>query len=440
MEDDTLERLHAAALAGEIDAMTNLGLIAHRQGSTSDARDWWLKAARYGDLAAMNNLGLLQLDATGGAEGYLWLLRAADGGYLPSMRTVGFWFLENDFLGRAEMWFEKGASLGDIESTYRLAAVYRQLGLSFQYWNESPFEPGKFWLSHSDTIFENLTTRGLDSAELLERALEWPAEDYTESVIARADETAMMAGSEAGDTEAMNRLGYLAHGGNDTAGAISYWKRAAENGHASAMSNLGFLYEAEGNLEEASLWWLAAIEACCFVPVDPLSKFYMDQGKAVEAVQLGELLLGSQWFYYEPVLARGDVEGAEELFRFASIQGNADGTCYLGLLALEKENSIEAQDFFILGANRGHSRSMVELGAQWFDGLLDEWEAEKWFKKAADLGDADGLHYLVKLYESGGCPESAVAADVSWWVAQADAGLEEARRHLDNLAGNVYGV
>ncbi len=205
----TPEYYEKAAGQGNVDAMTNLGVLyADGQGVAQDyvkAREWYEKAAAKGDAYAMSMLGVLYDNGRGVAQDYVkareWYEKAAAKGEALAMRTIGVYHdhglgVAQDY-AKAREWYEKAAANGDV-------SAMRGLGVHYEY------------------------GRGV-------------AQDY-----AKAREWYQKA-AERGDAYAMANLGVLYDNGRgvaqDYAKAHEWYERASDRGEACAMTNLGELYE-----------------------------------------------------------------------------------------------------------------------------------------------------------------------------------------------------
>ncbi|MBL4846699.1 MAG: sel1 repeat family protein [Planctomycetes bacterium] len=97
-----------------------------------------------------------------------------------------------------------------------------------------------------------------------------------------------------------------------------------------------------------------------------------------------------------------DREELQEALRWlltATERGDAVASLYLGgayeqgrLTLPNKPQPKEAKHYYELGARAGNTEAMVRLGM-----LLESAEAEKWFRRAAQKGEALGMFYLARL-------------------------------------------
>ncbi len=118
-----------------------------------------------------------------------------------------------------------------------------------------------------------------------------------------------------------------------------------------------------------------------------------------------------------------DVDSAFHLFKFLAERGYADAQNDLGfmyvngigveqdyeeaakwLLMADDNHSEEAFDNLRLLAENGHPRAQVNLGLAYLNRAgtdIDHENALKWFRKAANLGYAEGKFHLGTLYTQG---------------------------------------
>lgn len=161
--------------------------------------------------------------------------------------------------------------------------------------------------------------------------------------------------ADAGDTDAMNDLGWLLQQRGDLAEAETWFYRAANADNADAMNNLGWLLQQRGHLAEAETWYYSAFAA----------------GNTNAMINLGNLFL-----------KRGDSSVAETLWHKASDAGNHYAMDTLGAWLYRCERLAEAETWLRRAANAGNTNAMNNLGdllAQ--RGELTE--AETWHRRAA---------------------------------------------------------
>ncbi|WP_405992831.1 sel1 repeat family protein [Streptomyces sp. NBC_00986] len=163
----------------------------------------------------------------------------------------------------------------------------------------------------------------------------------------------------------------------DTAGAEPYLEQAAEAGDAEAAATLGTLLR-----DRAETWLCQAAEA----------------GDPAAAHELGDMLVGT-----------GREDEALRWYRKAAAAGRREVAASLGTL-LRSWRDPEADSWLRYAAAWGDARGAGEMGIQlsWVPGG-DEAEMGRFFRQAADGGDANAARNLGVLLEESGRFEEAMA-------------------------------
>jgi len=111
--------------------------------------------------------------------------------------------------------------------------------------------------------------------------------------------------------------------------------------------------------------------------------------------------------------------------------------------AYERDDFAEAVRWYRLAANRGDATSQLNLGFMYDEGKgvpENNVEAARWYRKAAEQGLAIAQSNLGHLYTTGeGVPKSNLAA-VRWYRQAADQGYAEAQYNLGVMYDNGEGV
>ncbi|GHT88005.1 hypothetical protein AGMMS49960_18720 [Betaproteobacteria bacterium] len=208
-----------------------------------------------------------------------------------------------------------------------------------------------------------------------------------------------------GDAEAQFFLGGLYWTGlgveKSDRGAFYWFQKAAEQGESSAQATLGLFYkegrEVAQNDTEAVKWFRKSAE----------------QGS-----ELGQYFLGDS--YAEGLgVAQSDTE-AVKWYRMAAKQGDDDAQralrCYdsdeLRKAAVSQENE-EAQ--YVLGMCYAVGRGVAQ----------SDTEAIKWYRKAAERGQADAQLTLGVRYAKGKGVVQSNSEALRWFKAAADQGQDE---------------
>ena len=268
--------------------------------------------------------------------------------------------------------------------------------------------------------------------------------------------------AEAGDAEAQTELGERYEDGRgvvqDSAVAVSWFRRAAEQGHAPGQAALGFMYErgrgVAQDYREAILWFRRAAEQGHAGGQNNLGLMY-GNGRGV-AQDYGEAVL---WF--RRAAEQGHAGGQNNLglmygngrgvaqdygeavlwFRRAAAQGHAGGQYNFGVTYERglgvRQDDAEAVRWFHRSAEQGHINAHYNLGVMYRDGrgVSQDYEAAVGrFRRAAAQGHVGGQANLGWCYENGrGVQRDRVEA-VRWYRRAADQGNSWAQRQLDRLS------
>ncbi|WP_433597601.1 tetratricopeptide repeat protein [Nocardia sp. CA-135953] len=237
-------------------------------------------------------------------------------------------------------------------------------------------------------------------------------QDGTES------ESRLRESAEAGDSDAMNHLGWLLSSRGDLVEAEQWYRRSAAAGHTLAMTNLGWLLEGRGIVDEAGQWYRKAA----------------DEGEPHAMNLLGGLLK-----------KRDDIVEAEQWYRRSAGADHAFGMNNLADLLAGRGDFTEAESWYHRAAVVGSAYAMNRLARLLHDrvarqGMLQRWrhrtpneadlaESEGWFRKAAAAGNVDAMAGLGALLEEGrNLPEA------EWWYRKAiDAGDTSSMNNLGVL-------
>jgi TPR repeat protein len=208
--------------------------------------------------------------------------------------------------------------------------------------------------------------------------------------------------------------GTAAYSKGDYATALRLWKPLAEGGDASAQHNLALLYEdgkgVPQDYAEAAWWYRMAAE----------------QGLAASEMNLGRL--------YQ--LGRGvpqDYAEAAKWWRQAAEQGNAKAQVGLGDRYGREMCRVMAE--IPASTKESIHRCLIEQGVP-----QDYVEAVKWYRKAAEQGDANGQVMLGLMYDLGRGVSLNPAEAVKWYTMAAEQGDGAGQANLGLAYLNGTGV
>ena len=444
-------RLEAAASAGDVDAMHELGvlldgnlaeladrnLIAGPVGSQVDwrpsdlsaARGWYERAAEAGHVGAMNNLGLLL--AVGwnppdlvGARG--WWERAAACGDTRAMHRLGL-LLSHQWsppdMPAARAWWEKAAEAGEPRA---------MVGMGTLLVSADPPD-----LAAARTWWEKAAAAGLakamDNLSLLLRTQEPPD-------LAAADAW-MRKAAAAGEPGAMFDLGrgFATADPPDLPAAFSWWEKAALTGDTRAMFSLALLLVRTDPPDlEASRGWLEKAAAAGNPEAMAVSRTLLETAAAGGDTTAMHNLAFELCSADPP-----DYERARDWYEAAAAAGEVESMCALGVLLEKQWNPPDlplARAWYEQAAEAGHLGAMRNLGIL----LTERWNppdvpaAVAWWEKAALAGDPGAMYNIGRsLIEYVDPPD--LPAGRAWLQRAAGQGLEAAALTLSALDGAHFG-
>jgi tetratricopeptide (TPR) repeat protein len=100
------------------------------------------------------------------------------------------------------------------------------------------------------------------------------------------------------------------------------------------------------------------------------------------------------------------------------------------------KNEYEAVKWYRKAAEQGHRGAQVFLGVRYANGqgvVKDEYQAIKWFRKAADLGNVFSSYKLGEMYENGSGVSRDVEEAKKWYRKAAEKGDQNAKKALERL-------
>lgn len=239
--------------------------------------------------------------------------------------------------------------------------------------------------------------------------------------------------ADIGNTTAMVRVGHLYACGlgvpADVAEAIWWYRKAADAGNTDAMVSMGFLshYSSESqDFAEAMRWYRKAADAGNAQAMDEIgSLHYSGDGVPQDYAE------AMRWF-----LRAADAGRAHAMLTIAGQY--RDGVAV-------PQDKAEAMWWCRKAADAGSTSAMVHIGIsyQYGDGISmpqDYAEAMRWYRKATDAGDELAFDSIGELYAGGlGVPQDYAEA-MRYYRKAADAGSTIALVKIGELYKNGYGV
>jgi TPR repeat protein len=220
--------------------------------------------------------------------------------------------------------------------------------------------------------------------------------------------------ADAGDGFGMAGVGALYHRGlgvpRDYAEAVRWYRKGADAGDPTAMASMGVVCE-QGlgvaiDYAAAMRWYRKGADA----------------GSGLAMCGIGSLYQGG-------LGVTPDLAQAVAWYRKGAAVGDGMSMCFLGLMYQMgtgvAPDMAEALRWYRKGAGVGNGLSISLVGWTYKNGLgvpPDDAEAIKWFRQGAALGDGSGMLGLATLYEEGSQVPQDINQAMKWVRAGAEAG------------------
>ena len=266
--------------------------------------------------------------------------------------------------------------------------------------------------------------------------------------------------ADRGDAKAIHNVGYLylnGHGvSRDYDEAVKWFRKAAEMGSVAGQCNLGYMYYkgygVTQNYSEAFKWFKKGADRG-----DSYSMFWVglchEEGHGTPK-NLSEAL---RW--YKKAAELGDEEARDKVMKLSSITSEVsedaeiEGKTPAQIRELgydynvgrngKTKDLMKAVKYYRIAAERGDAWGQNNLGAMYRDGegvTQDHAEAVKWFRKAAEQGNASGQLNLGWQYEKGyGVTQDDTEA-VKWYRKAAEQGNATGQNNLGVMYRDGKGV
>ena len=248
--------------------------------------------------------------------------------------------------------------------------------------------------------------------------------------------------------------------------AVKWFRKAADQGRADADNDLGVCY-ANGlgvpqDKTEAEKWYNKSV----------IDKFKETKALAEQGNATAQYDVGFDYLFGNPGAPKSIVEAAKWLGmageqgntnaqqwlvnmyiwdnpffgttkdsdkaiywlrKFVGRTGDAEAENNLGAALDEKQNYVEAVNWFRKAAEQGNADGQSNLGLMYHKGQgveTNDTEAVRWFQKAAEQGDDTAQFYLGLLYDDGkGVPQDYAEA-LKWYSRAAAQGDDTAQYNL----------
>ena len=442
-----------AAEKGHASAQLDLGYCYDTgkgvQQNYAEASKWYRKSAEQGHRIAQSNLSYNYANGLGVTKDYAeavkWAKKSADQGYHAAENRLGNYYYNGQGVAKdyveAVKWYRKSADKGNEYSMYNLAnCYYYGNGVS------KDLSQAKYW-------YQKAADKGHAAAK-----------KKCEELV------------EQDDASLLYKKGNEYYNKSDFAEAVKYYRQAAEKGHASAQLDLGYCYDTgkgvQQNYAEASKWYRKSAEQGHRIAQSNLSYNYAnglgvtkDYAEAVkwakksadQGYHAAENRLGN--YYYNGQGVAKDYVEAVKWYRKSADKGNEYAmynlaNCYYYGNGVSKDLSI-AKQWYQKSADKGHSGAKTKLtelteqqdspealyqkGKEYYNNSNYS-EAVKYYRQAADKGNAQAQFDLGSCYERGRGVSRDLAEAFKWYKKSAEQGNKFAQYSLSLCYENGNGV
>lgn len=347
---------------------------------------WYRMAAEQEDAEAEERLGHMYEEGWGVRQDYAealrWYLKAAAQGHSGAEKSIGSMYSHGLGVARndeeAMRWFVKSAERADLDVRIVLGRLCPRGNDSRNQYLLYRIVQMKGCSSAEEEIgdmYRNGAGVSIDYAEALRwylRAWEHRNYGYMPQPGYREFSGLLLKAAEDGDARAQFRLGLEYEDDKNCGEALKWYRKAAEQGNAAAQYKLGNMYEfghgVETNKAEALQWYLSSA----------------GQGYSMALSEFTDSDLPESYLRLRL-----------EFLRNASEEGSAFAMDLLGSIYENRQKDCwEALKWYRRGAELGNAAAQFDLGRMYKYGIGTERncaEALRWFRKAARQGNADAV-------------------------------------------------
>ena len=453
--EQAVKKYSLAADNGNVDAQYRLGLAYDTgQGVSKDyaaAVNWLIKAAEKGNADAQYRVGLRYANGEGVKQDYheavSWLIKAIDNGNHDAsaeLKRIGKAVPEiaPKAYNYARSYYD-AKKYKEAAEEYRIAAelgkANAQFNLGVMYYNgdgvKQSYENAIKWYKMAADQGDILAQKRLGEFYYWGRGD--IKRDYNEAA------KWYRKAAELGDTEAQARLGYLYASGygvkQDYQEAIQWYTKAADHNNNLAQYYLGTMYE-NGNgfkqdYKKAAEFYRRSAENDGASAPYALGLLY-EKGLGVPQ----SYAQAAEWYNKSTDWD----ERARERLDLLKKEGKIDKDWLPIQEAKRKANSAyssqnyyEAAKFYRVAAEQGDADSQYWLGWLYDQGQgisQNFYEAAKWYRKAAEQGEAFAQNNLGTLYYRG----NGVAQDYREAAKWFNKSAEQSNSYAQNWLGILY--
>ena len=418
--DMALEKIQKAVKLGFTKAMYELGKIYMLKKNYSEAEKWFLQSEKQGELQATERLTEIYNIEKNDVKREEKLSVLSNQKRTAYMYELGKLYIRKGEYVKAEELFTKLKDYGIIKAADRLSDIKEILK------NENKGEMADKKILEQDKNLEKSDVEIIfneaqkmlfsnpEKAKTYLKKIEkhkrlaaaYLAEYYMDKFDAKNTKKWLENAAERGEVSSMYDLGQLYEEEKDYEEAEKWYKKALGKNYMIPLSRLGNIYEKKGDYKEAEKWYKKGVQNDNRGAIKNLALLYEKEGNSEESEKLLIKLSEKNDFFgmlslSEKYHNEKNYEEAEKIDKKLYELGAVDRINLIGKAEEYKKNYEEAEKWYLIGANQGNVKSMLNLGIFYdkIKGGKDKEKAAEWYEKASNLNESRAMYLLAQLYQ-----------------------------------------
>ena len=418
--DMALEKIQKAVKLGFTKAMYELGKIYMLKKNYSEAEKWFLQSEKQGELQATERLTEIYNIEKNDVKREEKLSVLSNQKRTAYMYELGKLYIRKGEYVKAEELFTKLKDYGIIKAADRLSDIKEILK------NENKGEMADKKILEQDKNLEKSDVEIIfneaqkmlfsnpEKAKTYLKKIEkhkrlaaaYLAEYYMDKFDAKNTKKWLENAAERGEVSSMYDLGQLYEEEKDYEEAEKWYKKALGKNYMIPLSRLGNIYEKKGDYKEAEKWYKKGVQNDNRGAINSLALLYEREGNSEESEKLLIKLSEKNDFFgmlslSEKYHNEKNYEEAEKIDKKLYELGAVDRINLIGKAEEYKKNYEEAEKWYLIGANQGNVKSMLNLGIFYdkIKGGKDKEKAAEWYEKASNLNESRAMYLLAQLYQ-----------------------------------------
>ena len=418
--DTSLEKMQKAVKLGFTKAMYELGKIYMLKKNYSEAEKWFLQSEKQGELQATERLTEIYNIEKNDVKREEKLSVLSNQKRTAYMYELGKLYIRKGEYVKAEELFTKLKDYGIIKAADRLSDIKEILK------NENKGEMADKKILEQDKNLEKSDVEIIfneaqkmlfsnpEKAKTYLKKIEkhkrlaaaYLAEYYMDKFDAKNTKKWLENAAERGEVSSMYDLGRLYEEEKNYEEAEKWYKKALGKNYMIPLSRLGNIYEKKGDYKEAEKWYKKGVQNDNRGAIKNLALLYEREGNSEESEKLLIKLSEKNDFFgmlslSEKYHNEKNYEEAEKIDKKLYELGAVDRINLIGKAEEYKKNYEEAEKWYLIGANQGNVKSMLNLGIFYdkIKGGKDKEKAAEWYEKAANLNESRAMYLLAQLYQ-----------------------------------------